>query len=94
MVRALSPWNAGRRVAKPLAGRKRNGQRSSEAQMDWDDARPKPKAEIVVGAKLDDLSVADLEQRIAALQDEIARVEREIANKRARAAAADALFKL
>lgn len=62
--------------------------------MDWDDARPKPKAEIVVGAKLDDLSVADLEERIVALRDEIARVEREIAGKRARAAAADALFKL
>ena len=61
--------------------------------MDWDDIQPKPKVEIVVGAKLDQLSVADLEERIAALRVEIERVEVELAAKEARARAADELFK-
>lgn len=33
--------------------------------MDWDEVRPKPAAEIVVGANLTTLSVAELESRIA-----------------------------
>ena len=61
--------------------------------MDWDDIQPKPKAALVVGEKLDQLSVADLKERIAALRTEIERVEAELASKEARAKAADALFK-
>ena len=61
--------------------------------MDWDDVRPKPKPEIVVGEKLESLSVEELTQRIAALEAEIERVKSELAVKRARVAAAEALFK-
>jgi uncharacterized small protein (DUF1192 family) len=61
--------------------------------MDLDDVRPRPKPEIVVGEKLEALSVAELEARIVALRDEIVRVEGELAAKRARVAAAQSLFK-
>ncbi len=61
--------------------------------MDWDDVRPKPKPDIVVGEKLESLSVDDLLQRIAALESEIERVNTELAVKRGRVAAAEALFK-
>ncbi len=61
--------------------------------MDWDDVRPKPKPDIVVGEKLESLSVDDLVQRIAALEAEIERVKSELAVKRGRVAAAEALFK-
>ena len=61
--------------------------------MDLDDFRPKPKAEIVVGEKLETYSVAELESRILALRHEIERVEAERDMKRARVAAAEALFK-
>lgn len=60
----------------------------------WDpDDLPRPKQQIIVGTDLSNLSVADLEERIAALKAEIERVEAEAKTKRARAAAADALFK-
>lgn len=61
--------------------------------MDWDDVRPRPKAVITVGEDLTTHSVADLEERIQALEAEIARVRAELAAKQARASAADALFK-
>lgn len=61
--------------------------------MDLDDFRPKPKPQMVVGEKLEALSVAELEARIVALRDEIVRVEAELAAKQARVAAAQALFK-
>lgn len=61
--------------------------------MDWDEARPKPQATVAVGDKLEALSVDDLLARIAALRAEIERVETELSSKRARAAAAGALFK-
>jgi uncharacterized small protein (DUF1192 family) len=61
--------------------------------MDLDDFRPKPKPAIVVGEKLDDHSVAELEARIAALRAEIERTEAELSAKRSRVAAAEALFK-
>jgi uncharacterized small protein (DUF1192 family) len=61
--------------------------------MDWDDIRPQPAAELAVGAKLDALSIGELEARIVALQGEVARVEQELKARRARAAAAEALFK-
>lgn len=62
--------------------------------MDLDDFRPKPKPEIVIGEKLEASSVAELEERIVALRQEIERVETELAAKRARVAAAKALFKI
>lgn len=61
--------------------------------MDWDDVRPLPRAQIVVGEKLETVSVEELEQRIAALEAEISRVKVELASKRARVDAAAALFK-
>ncbi len=61
--------------------------------MDLEDFRPKPKPEIVVGEKLETLSVAELEARVGALRQEIERVEAELASKRSRVAAAEALFK-
>jgi len=61
--------------------------------MDWDDVRPKPRPDIVVGEKLEALSVEELQARVAALHAEIERVEAELMVKRARVAAAEALFK-
>lgn len=61
--------------------------------MDLDDFRPRPKPQIVVGEKLEALSVGELEERIAALRAEIERVEAELSAKRSRVAAAEALFK-
>jgi uncharacterized small protein (DUF1192 family) len=61
--------------------------------MDLDDFRPRPKPQIVVGEKLDDFSVDELQSRITALSDEIERVRGELETKRARVAAAEALFK-
>jgi uncharacterized small protein (DUF1192 family) len=61
--------------------------------MDWDDERPRPMATITVGESLDQHSVADLEERISALTAEIDRVKAELQTKKARAAAADELFK-
>ena len=61
--------------------------------MDLEDLRPKPKPEIVVGEKLETFSVGELEARIATLRQEIERVEAELKSKRARVAAAAALFK-
>lgn len=61
--------------------------------MDWDDIRPKAAKAITLGEDLTSLSVAELEARIAALQQEIARVEAERAAKKAHEAAAAALFK-
>ena len=60
--------------------------------MNWDDDLPKPKAVITLGEKLDRLSVSELDERIAALQAEIARVETERTAKAAHKAAAAALF--
>lgn len=64
-----------------------------DAAMDWDDVRPRPKAVITVGEDLTTQSVAELEERVAALEAEIVRVRAELATKQARASAADALFK-
>lgn len=61
--------------------------------MDWDDVRPKPKPEMVIGEKLESLSVDELLARITALEAEIERVKAELAVKRGRVAAAEALFK-
>jgi uncharacterized small protein (DUF1192 family) len=61
--------------------------------MDWDEVRPKPQTEITVGAKLGDLSIQELEARIAALEGQIVRVRAELDTKRTRQRAADELFK-
>lgn len=61
--------------------------------MDWDEARPAPKASASIGDNLETLSVAELEQRIAAFANEIERVKAELARKRTHESAAEALFK-
>lgn len=61
--------------------------------MDWDEVRPKAANTITIGEPLHNLSVSDLEERLAALREEIGRVERELAAKRAHSEAAAALFK-
>lgn len=61
--------------------------------MDWDDMVPKPKPQMTVGEPLATLSIGELDQRIKALEEEIARVRAEIEKKQAHEAAAAALFK-
>ena len=61
--------------------------------MDWDDLKPKAPKGVVVGEMLENLSVGELEARIALLQQEIERVERELAAKKAHGSAAAAIFK-
>jgi uncharacterized small protein (DUF1192 family) len=61
--------------------------------MDWDEVRPKPAQVTAIGEKLDTLSIAELEARIAALEEEIARTRVEIDAKKRHEAAASALFK-
>ena len=60
--------------------------------MDLDDAPKKP-ANMVIGENLDAISVAELEQRIQALDSEIMRLRAEIARKQASRSAADAFFR-
>ncbi len=60
--------------------------------MDLDDAPKKP-TNMVIGENLDAISVAELEQRIQALESEIIRLRDEIAKKQASRDAADAFFK-
>ncbi len=61
--------------------------------MDMEDM-PKPKANMVIGENLDAISVAELEQRVVALEAEILRIRGEIGRKQAGKAAAAAFFKL
>ncbi len=62
--------------------------------MDWDEITPKkPQAGAQIGDNLATLSVAELEARIAAFEDEIARVRTELESKRRHEQAAAALFK-
>ena len=60
--------------------------------MERDDL-PKKKPDIVIGENLDAISVAELEQRIQALDSEIGRIRAEIARKQASRSAADAFFR-
>ena len=55
------------------------------------EARAKPT--MVIGENLDAISIAELEQRIIALDSEITRIRAEIAKKQSGKAAADAFFK-
>jgi uncharacterized small protein (DUF1192 family) len=61
--------------------------------MDWDDLKPKPQKGVTLGESLESLSVAELQARIASLHEEIARVEAELAAKKAHEAAAASIFK-
>ena len=61
--------------------------------MDWDELKPKPPKGVTLGETLESLSVAELQGRIAALHEEIARVEAELAAKKAHEAAAASIFK-
>lgn len=61
--------------------------------MDFDDIKPKPTPGPALGEDLTTLSVAELENRIRALEAEILRVKGELEAKRARQHAADKLFK-
>ncbi len=54
---------------------------------------PRPKPNMVIGENLDDISVAELEQRISALDSEITRIRAEIAKKQSSKAAAAAFFR-
>jgi uncharacterized small protein (DUF1192 family) len=61
--------------------------------MELDD-RPKPKPVLIVGESLDTVSVAELHERVIALESEILRVKAEITRKTASKAAADSFFKI
>ena len=61
--------------------------------MEWDEPKRPATRDITVGESLATLSIAELEARVAALTGEIARVETEIAAKKAHEAAAAAFFK-
>lgn len=58
-----------------------------------DDDRPKKKVAHEIGQDLGLLSVEELKARIALMQDEIKRLEADIAQKNAKRAAADQFFK-
>ena len=60
---------------------------------DDDDDRPKRKIVHEIGQDLALLSVKELEERIALLKEEIARLEANIAGKQASRSAADQFFK-
>jgi len=58
-----------------------------------DDDRPKKKIAHEVGQDLSLLSVEELGERVQLLRDEIARLEADMAQKRAKRSAADQFFK-
>ncbi len=58
-----------------------------------DDDRPKKKLAHEVGQDLGLLSVEELGERVQLLRDEIARLEADMAQKRAKRSAADQFFK-
>lgn len=60
--------------------------------MDLDDL-PKKQTDMVIGESLERLSIAELEQRIQALESEIARVKAAISAKQATKSAVDAFFR-
>ena len=60
--------------------------------MDPDDL-PRPKPKLTVGEPLDTISVQELQERIAAFEEEIVRIRSEISKKQSSKAAADAFFK-
>lgn len=66
---------------------------SREAFMDPEDIEPKTKRVHEIGENLSMLSVEELQVRIEALKNEIARLEADIAAKQSSRAAADSVFK-
>jgi uncharacterized small protein (DUF1192 family) len=58
-----------------------------------DDDRPKKKLQHEIGQDLTLISVAELNERIALLREEIARLEADIAKKQLSRASADQFFK-
>lgn len=62
--------------------------------MEDEDRKPAETTAIVLGANLDDLSVHELEERIAACEAEIARLKAAAAAKRQSQEAADSVFKI
>ena len=58
-----------------------------------DDDRPKKKVAHEIGQDLTLLSVGELTERVALLKEEIARLEANMASKRASKSAADLFFK-
>ena len=58
-----------------------------------EDDRPKKKIAHEIGQDLTLLSVGELGERVALLKDEIARLEADMASKRASKSAADLFFK-
>lgn len=58
-----------------------------------DDDRPKKKVAHEIGQDLSLLSVEELQARIGLMQDEIKRLEADVAKKRDKRAAADQFFK-
>ena len=54
---------------------------------------PRAKLNMVIGENLDAISVAELEQRLKALESEITRIHAEIAKKHASKAAAATFFR-
>ncbi|MGI9483644.1 MAG: DUF1192 domain-containing protein [Hyphomicrobiales bacterium] len=60
---------------------------------DDEDARAKKAAELVVGADLSAISVDELKERITLLEEEIARIQAEIAAKQSSKDAAESVFR-
>ena len=58
-----------------------------------DEDRPKKKIAHEIGQELSLLSVEELQARVQLMQDEIKRLEADMAQKRAKRAAADQFFK-
>jgi uncharacterized small protein (DUF1192 family) len=63
------------------------------AAIDDDDNKPKKKVSHEIGQDLSLLSVDELAARVALMRDEIARLEADMTQKRAKRAAADQVFK-
>jgi uncharacterized small protein (DUF1192 family) len=63
------------------------------AAIDDDDNKPKKKFAHEIGQDLSLLSVDELAARVALMRDEIARLEADMTQKRAKRAAADQVFK-
>ena len=62
--------------------------------IDLDELLPrKPKLELVIGQDISTLSVTELEARIVALEDEIARTREALKARAATKSAADSVFK-
>jgi uncharacterized small protein (DUF1192 family) len=61
--------------------------------IDDDDNKPKKKIAHEIGQDLSLLSVDELAARVALMRDEIARLEADMTQKRAKRAAADQFFK-